>query len=215
MRRISIVIASVVAFVSLVGCSKGPNNKDASNLAMNYLSGMVPGITEKDISILKTFEKEGNTIVVVQAGGMLCDMPVIKGKDGWLARGISCNGQFESPEKSAERSRNAFFAMVKKDCEERNKKTPYYSDDRSVRYDKIEFENNSMIYKATMVDIAANEMSEKDKKEENKAKIELLCSNDGSRSLLFNGITVVYDINDKNGSPLMKSIISKGDCRNL
>lgn len=209
--RVANLFVLLVALVTLVGCSKGPSNKDASGLALSYLTGMAPGITEKDISILKSFEKEGNTIVVVQAGGMLCDMPVIKGKDSWIARGISCNGQFET--KEILEKRNQLLAQLTTDAVEINKKFPTYHGN-DLRFDKYEISEGSMILHATYTKYAHKDINDKilhDSKLDLKNKA---CSDKYTRSFIKEGIPQFVVAYDSNNNKIYKYRIDEGSCNN-
>jgi hypothetical protein len=214
MLRACILLVSLIACINLIGCSKGPSNKDASNLAFSFLSGMIPGITEKEISILKTLEKEGNTIVVVQAGEMLCNMPVIKRKDGWIASGILCNGQFEPPEKAAIRALNAIRDDIKTEIDQLNNKGPYTSEDGNVRYNKAEFENNVAAYYITLLNTNAMDCTNKIITEKIKPLINSLCSDSESKELLIHDISYKINSYDSDGNLSLKHIINRDICNN-
>ena len=88
-----------IAVCLLTACTKAPSNAESKKIAVGYLNNFIPEATEDKISIAKSYEKEGNTIVVFQAGqSMVCEMAVLKGKDGWIGRGIDCSGEFYTPE---------------------------------------------------------------------------------------------------------------------
>jgi len=210
MRKSIIVFAFVSAMITVAGCSKGPNKNDATGLAIGYLSNMVPGITKDEISILKTFEKDGDTIVVVQAGGMLCDMPVIKGKDGWLARGISCSGQFESPEKAAVRKKNAISTKLKAEINESNKKLPKEED--GLKTDKMLFENNTIILKLTLLEYNSSDIKTTFINEKKNNWTGMLCSDPLIHDYMYNDIAYEYRVYDKNGTSIFNHIVNKNVC---
>lgn len=210
MYRIIVAFITLIACANLFGCSKGPSNEVAKKLAQGYLSSMVPGISENEFSILKSFQQEGNTIVVVQAGGMVCNMSVIKGKHGWIAKGISCNGQFEPQEKAAERKRSFMLASMKQAVEELNKKVPTMSADGKTRNDKYELVNNTMVIYQTNVTAKASDMTAKEIEDKRAEYLAIQCVK--LKELVSNGISYEYDVKDKDGMPLIKHLINSETC---
>ena len=214
MLRACILLVSLIACINIIGCSKGPSNKKASNLAFNYLSGMIPGITENEISILNSLEKNGNTIIVVQAGGLLCNMPVLKGNDGWIATGISCNGKFEPPDKAAVRTLNVFRDGIKNEIGKINKKTPYTSKDGNVRYDKAEFNNNAAVFYITLLNTKVIDCTNKLITDKLKPLINSLCTDSDSSKILIHDISYEFNSYDSDGNLSLKHIINKDICNN-
>ena len=210
MYRIIVTFFALIACASLVACSKKPSNEVAKKLAQEYLSGMVPGISEEEISVKETVEKEGKTIVVVQAGGMVCDMTVIKGKDGWKTGGVSCNGQFESPEKDADRKRNFMIANMKQSVDELNKKVPTMSADGTLRTDKYELVNNTMVVHQTNVMANAGAATAKEIEDKRADYLSKACVK--YKELVTSGINYEYDVKDKDGKPLIKHLINNETC---
>jgi hypothetical protein len=94
----------------LGACSAKPDEKTTKNIALQYIKNMSPiEITTDKIKILKSYEKEGNRVMVLQVGGMLCDMPMIKTDKEWVARGISCNGPIFTPEELKAEKKKIFL----------------------------------------------------------------------------------------------------------
>jgi len=215
MRKLQVFLILLAAILSLSGCSPSPGKTEATKLAHNYISGFVPGVQEKDISILKTYEKDGNTIVAVQAGGMLCDMAVIKGKDGWMGRGISCNGKFETPEKEAERYRDNLIASLNKKVEEMNKEMPSVAKDGITRNDKAEFLNNKMRFYRTILTVASSTVDPQKIDEFKKSLSTELCSKKSALEFINSGFAYEYIYNDKDGKPLFTHLVDKDVCGKL
>lgn len=210
MFKIVVAIVTLIACANLVGCSKQPSDKVAKKLAQVYLSSTVPGITENEVNVIKSFEKDGGTIVVVQAGGMTCDMTVIKEKGGWKIREVSCNGQFEPQEKAAERKRTFMIASMKQSVEELNKKVPTTSADGTLRTDRYELVDNTMIVHQTNVTANAGDLTATQIEDKKAGYLPTACVK--YKELVTNGITYVYDVNDKNGNPLIKHLINNETC---
>lgn len=47
---------------------------------------------ENDIKIVKSFEKDGKLVYILQIKGMICEMPMIEIDKQWNATGIKCGG---------------------------------------------------------------------------------------------------------------------------
>ncbi|MDD5007029.1 MAG: hypothetical protein PHC68_01350 [Syntrophorhabdaceae bacterium] len=129
-------IAIPLAAISLLtaACSRAPSDREAVDLALPSLRAFVPDIEKDDISILKSYQKYADTIVVLKAGGIICEMPLIESKNGWIGRGINCDGQFESPEKAEARRKKKVIAEITASIEETNRKSPFVSN-RNMRHD--------------------------------------------------------------------------------
>lgn len=200
------------SFYLLMGCSSGPNKSEAINLAYSYLNNMVPGIEKNEISILKSHEKDGDIVVTVQAGGMLCDMPTIKGKDGWIARGINCNGQFESQEKAAIRSKKYYVKKTAENVIAENKKCPFIND-KGVRVDKISFDESKLVVKYnTTINVNSTEATTKAIDFDILNNFSLLCES-SQLSFDFNqGITFQYVVSSLDGKNLYDISVNKESC---
>ena len=202
------------------GCSNGPDKAASTDLAYQYLSKMVPGIEAKDIYIAKIKENSGDTIVVVQAGNMICEMPVLKGKDGWMATGISCNGQFKPAEKEvaqqsastpavdkekAQQKINQLLAIVSKDRNNRDAwvalGNEYFDSDQPVEsinaYEKALAINQNDANVLTDLGVMYRRMGQFDRAIE---CFQAACKvNPTQATAMYNlGITYRYDIQDFN-----------------
>ncbi len=64
----------VVLFIAIslltAACSCAPSDREAVDLALPSLRAFVPDIEKDDISILKSYQKDTDTIVVLKAGGV-------------------------------------------------------------------------------------------------------------------------------------------------
>ena len=47
---------------------------------------------ENDIKIVKSFEKDGKIVYILQIKGMICEMPMIEIDKQWNSTGIKCGG---------------------------------------------------------------------------------------------------------------------------
>ena len=47
---------------------------------------------ENDIKIVKSFEKDGKLVYILQIKGMICEMPMIEIDKQWNATGMKCGG---------------------------------------------------------------------------------------------------------------------------
>lgn len=81
------------AMLALAACSSKPSEKEVKELAQQYLASMpFGGGGGSEIKVIKSYVKDGNVVMVIQSGNMICDMPMMKTDKGWIARGISCGG---------------------------------------------------------------------------------------------------------------------------
>ena len=48
------------------------------------------GATASEIKVIKSYEKDGKTVMVLQIKNMICDMPMIEIDGQWSATGINC-----------------------------------------------------------------------------------------------------------------------------
>jgi len=220
------VLILYVIMMSVVqsGCSKGPNDKLSIDFAYQYLKDMVPGIERNEIYVLKSYEKEGNIVIVIQSGGMLCDMPVIKGKndkglEDWIARGIKCTGEFESAEKARVRKRKMLIANLKKEAEVENKRSPYIVEtDKSLRHDKVEFDENSLMirYYFTLINVTPEVAKKTSKKEIDQARVlaqKEYCNQDYFIKNLRLGLQFNFIMRDTGGNSIFDFSLNSDICK--
>jgi len=215
MTRMTVLLVSLLACINLVGCSKGPSNRNASKLALNYLSRIIPGITEKEIIISGTLEMGDNTVVIVQAGGMYCDMPVIKSEGRWAAKNISCYGQFESAEKAVVRLQNTARSHLKTKVDSINSKL-LYTIDNDVMYNKHEFANDTAVYYLTLLDTKNIDCTNELISSKLKPLIHSLCSDyDTHKGYFYYDVSYDYSYHDSNGKLTSKHITNEDICDKL
>ena len=67
----------------------GPSDDLIKDLAVKY---NIRGATRSDIEIIKSYEKEGKTVQMLEIKGMVCEMPMLEVKGDWRALGMNCKG---------------------------------------------------------------------------------------------------------------------------
>lgn len=209
------LVALCSAIGIFMGCSSKPSKSESKQIGYQYLVEMVPGIKKDEIEVLKTFIKEESPVVVIQAGGMICEMPMLKGKDGWIARGISCNGQFETPEKSAQRKKEVFRESVVSFVEKENKTYPAKLDNGSVMK-KATLINDSLVYEVSYPEIKVADISKKTMDEamaaDAKVVKENLCSNKTFSKMLNNGYSIEFKWYDADNVSIGNVVTKLADC---
>jgi len=214
--------AAVFLFIlmCIAGCS-GPSKDEARGIALSYFKGMYAWMEKEDIEILKTYSKDSNTIVVLQIGEAICDMTVVKGKDAWLGRQISCGGSITPPKgvNLEERYRAKKIASIKKDIEELNKKCPYFAEiEPNARYDKLEFDEktNTVIFYKTYINYEhADAKSKNAIKTATNDNLAETCNSSGMPSLIYDGVSARFHMKAKDGSILHDFTVDKEFCDKL
>ena len=215
MTRTSILAVLLLTCFSVVGCSNGPSDKKTADLAFNHLSGMIPGITAQEIRILGRLETEGTTTIIVQAGGLYCDMPVIKSNGRWATGNMSCYGQFEPPEKAAVRLQETFRARFKTKVAGISKKLLYTSDDNNVRYNHHELYTDTAVYHVTLIGSRYVDCTNEHISSKLKTIINSLCSDyETHRDHVYYDVSYDYSYHDSNGNLTSKHIVNQDICSN-
>jgi len=80
--------AVVLLLLGLTGCS-GPSDDIVKNIASQY---HISGAKASDIKIVKSYDKDGKTVMVLQIKNMICEMPMLEINGQWNATGINCGG---------------------------------------------------------------------------------------------------------------------------
>jgi len=206
-------IAISLAAISLLtaACSRAPSDREAVDLALPSLRAFVPDIEKDDISILKSYQKDADTIVVLKAGGMICEMPLIESKNGWIGRGINCSGQFESPEKAEARRKKKVIAEITASIEETNRKSPFVSD-RNMRHDKSEFDPETLTVRSYFTDHGSKQTAMSQKLLETVKETAMAENCNHLRYMMRNGVTVEHYVKDDDGNPVMQYIINNDVC---
>lgn len=89
MKKISnFLIKSLVGFGLIVGLSgcMGPSDAVVKSIASNYNVGS----SSDEIKIIKSYENAGKTVMILQIGKSICEMPMIDINNNWTATGIKC-----------------------------------------------------------------------------------------------------------------------------
>ena len=200
------------------GCSSKPSKSESQQLGYQYLTSMVPGIKMEEVSVLKTYMKDESPVVVLQAGDMICEMPVLKGKDGWISRGISCNGQFESPEKAVLRQKKLFRESVVKYVQQVNddivKKPSTAEIDEGIKLKKASLANDTMI-----IDIVLNKEAAvgfKERLESMRSNfIKTTCTNEEYSKAFKHGYSIDHVFATEDNAKVTNILITPADCSQI
>ncbi len=199
----------------LVGCSSKPSNSESQQLGYQYLTSMVPGIKTEEISVLKTYMKDESPVVVLQAGDMICEMPVLKGKDGWIARGISCNGQFESSEKAVLRQKKLFRESVVKYVQQLNEDIVKKPSTAEVS-DGIKLKKGTLVNDTIIIDVALNKEAANGFKERFEPMrpnfIKTTCTNQDFSKAFKNGYSIEHVFLTEDNAKVTNIMITPADC---
>ena len=166
---LTLVLATMC--LSLTACGGPPKDEARKNL-LAYLEK--DGVLLEDIKFVSSYAKDGGYTVNLIAGQATCEMPMLKVDGKWIAKGMSCNGAYFTPEQAKERRKIALIKAYKEDAAKANSKLPE-TDKDGVRKDKITFENNQYIVHITSVS-KASDYTEADKKERSIQYQTQLCS---------------------------------------
>lgn len=208
-KKTVLVMCALLAFlVCLTGCGKPP--KDITRkIALSYLERN--GLMLDDIKYLSAYSKDGGYVVNIQAGDALCEMPMIKGEKDWMAKGISCSGQFLSQAESAKRQKALFIEGIKKGVAEANAKGPQ-TWENGVRMEKTAFDGTRLSFQCASP-LTANEFTNEAKKAMTAELIKNICEDPSVRNAFNAGISWGYDINSVDGKPALSITINGKDCQ--
>jgi hypothetical protein len=201
-----LMVLFLVAF-AVAGCGKPPKDV-ARKLALSYVDDSE--LVLADVEYLSAYAKEGGYTVNVRVGDAICEMPMIKGEKGWLAKGISCNGSFLSSEKRAERRRSRLARQIKDAVESENRKGPR-TFPNGVKFEKASFDGS--IYKIVL--ISPHESSYFSEKFISTVKGEIIdfyCWDDSVRQVLSAGFSYFFDISSSDGGAHISIPITEKDC---
>jgi hypothetical protein len=216
MRNLALAVLSLFL---VIGCSPAPDDETAKSLAMSYLSegfGFDQVPVEKDmIKILKSFEREGAPVMTFQVGGMICDMPVLKTDQGWIARGISCQGSIYTPEQLYKKKKDQYLEKFREEAEQLKTKPPVSQGGPQTT--GMHVENDNVFYEVTFFKTASvNEFEPSRLKEIRRdldAKIQQdVCTNGRYRDGINHGIKVTYTILASDKTELVSVSIDKEKC---
>lgn len=206
MKRLIVLIFTVI--IGIIGCGKPPKDV-ARKIVLGYFGAREELILE-DIKYLNAYSKDGGYTVNIQAGDALCEMPMIKGDKEWLAKGISCNGQFLSPEKFKERKKIRISEGIKKDIASESAQFPKTLDN-GIRVEKITFDGTRFSVVATSP-LKASEFTDKKKKDVTAEIIGIKCKNPTARDGMTVGISQGMDFTSIDGKPVLSITVTDKDC---
>ncbi|MGJ0338233.1 hypothetical protein [Aliarcobacter cryaerophilus] len=89
MKNLKILLSTILIGAAFIGCSSTPDEKTVKSLAALY---NIKSAKENDIKIVKSFEKDGKIVYILQIKGMICEMPMIEIDKQWNATGMKCGG---------------------------------------------------------------------------------------------------------------------------
>jgi len=78
----------ILLLLGFTGCG-GPSDNIVKNIAAQY---NISGAKASDIKIVKSYDKDGKTVMVLQIKNMVCEMPMLEIDGQWNATGIHCGG---------------------------------------------------------------------------------------------------------------------------
>lgn len=80
--------AIVFLLLGLTGCG-GPSDDIVKKIAAQY---NINGAKASDVKIVKSYDKDGKTVMVLQIKNMICEMPMLEINGQWNSTGIHCGG---------------------------------------------------------------------------------------------------------------------------
>lgn len=147
---------------------------------------------------------------------MICDMPIIKGTDGWLASGMHCNGAYETPDKAVARKKKHLLSLIRKEIE---KETPSFPKkmEEGLNIVKAEIipESSTARYTYVFTDVEANNVDSKKKQVIDFRLLSSFCSNKDLRDASSVGIKTEYVYLDKKNNPLTTIVVSEETCAGI
>jgi len=88
MKRTLKLLATSFLVLGFTGCG-GPSDSIVKNIAAQY---NVMGAKESDIKIVKSYDKDGKTVMVLKIKNFVCEMPMLEIDGQWTATGMHCGG---------------------------------------------------------------------------------------------------------------------------
>lgn len=205
-RSVAVIVVMAVA-LALSGCGKPPKDV-ARKMVLSYFPNEY--LTLDDIKYLSAYSKEGGYVVNIQAGDALCEMSMIKGDKEWMAKGISCNGRFLSPEKVAEHKKAQIIEALKKTAADANAKGPQ-TVPNGVRIEKYVFDGSRYSFLMTSPVKAADASPEAAKAIAAKF-VSDKCNDPKAREVMDLGIKFGLDVNSSDGKSLISVTVADKDC---
>lgn len=210
MKRVFITLVIFIVTVGLTGCGKPP--KDITRkMVLNFFPGAE--LTLDDIKYLSAYSKDGGYVVNIQVGDALCEMPMIKGDKEWIAKGISCNGEFLSPEKKATRKKVRIIESLKKEVVDLNAKGPKTLDN-GVRIEKYSFDGSRYSVKMTSP-LKPSAFTQEVKNKLTSKMTEDFCLKPEIQDIVSVGLTYGADVYSTDGTPIFTMTVGNYDCQHL
>ncbi len=177
----NVVIFGLLLFiVFLGGCSNKPDNEIILNTSYNGMKSFFPSISRDAIQILKTYEDGANTVAVVQAGDAICELPFIESQDGWINRGINCNGAYVSPEQKIKDEKSKFYQRLRVYANTAYLDGPLISEDNSIQVLglTVEEENEMIILDHQFLNIKLDSKTEEEWNQQMALYVTDFCTNE-------------------------------------
>ena len=210
MKRVFVTFAIFIITVGLAGCGKPP--KDVTRkMVLNYFPGAE--LTLDDIKYLSAYSKDGGYVINIQAGDALCEMPMIKGDTEWIAKGISCNGEFLSSEKKAVRKKARIIESLKKEVVDLNAKGSKTLDN-GVRIEKYAFDGSRFSFKMTSP-LKPSSFTQEVKNKLTSRMTEDFCLKPENQDIVSVGLTYGTDIYSTDGTPILTVTVDDYACKHL
>jgi hypothetical protein len=173
-------------------------------------------VKEDMIKVLKSYEKEGAPVMTFQVGGMICDMPVLETEQGWISRGISCNGSVYTPEQAHQAKKDQYLDAFRKQAESNKTNPPPPVNGEQIT--GIRVDGDHVFIEVTIVDVGTSSDVEPAQLEEWKRNIDvefakIFCSDKDSRDILGYDIEFVYNFIASDKTPITVSTIDKDRCK--
>jgi hypothetical protein len=206
------VFMAVALTLPLSGCGKPPKDV-AQKIALNYINDMGSGtyVELSDIKYLSAASKDGGYLVNIQAGDALCEMRMIKGEKEWMAKGISCNGDFLSREKTVERKKVVFTKLIQKEVDKTKAKEITNKNGTTTKY-IFDGKRYALVLNTQA---PATDVPNEKKKEVADNFTQLLCSAQEFKTAREVGYDTGVDMVSKDNKTLLSvTVSSKDDCQN-
>lgn len=219
MKRSTTVLLLTVYAALFAGCSNKPSDETTRNLVSQYLEqspSMTGGlkVPKEKIKVSNSYDKDGRKVMVVRVGGMVCDMPVIKGDKDWMATGISCNGSVYTPEEAAQEQKKEGLEYYEKAGDELKKKGPQKVG--AVQVDSITVKGDTVTIETSVPGVTAAQLDEKKKAViANEAQNSVLadyCNDDRKGPMIKAGATFIANLKAADKTPILTASADKAKC---
>ena len=213
------LLPAILCIFLIAGCKSGPDNNTTKSLAMSYFSqGMgTGGVTVKEdmIQVLKSYEKEGAPVMTFLVGGMICDMPVLETEQGWIARGLSCNGSIYTPAQAQQIKKDQYLDSFRMEAEKLKTNPP--APVNGVQATGMRVESDQVFVEVTIIETGTAGDLESVQLEETLRNMDVemvaqICSDKNLRDAMGYGIEMVYNIVAADKTPIAAVSVDKDKC---